>query len=270
MTNFFQNITRPLVFFDLETTGLDPAKDRIVEIAALKLSPSHDGILGGGGLLRVKLEFLIDPGMPIPSSATDIHGIDDEKVKGAPKLRDVADVVWNFFTDCDFAGFNIRKFDVQVLMTELERNGKPLSLDGVRIIDSCDIFHRREPRTLEAALKFYCHKEHDEAHIAMADVMATCLVLEAQLDRYEDLPSNVGELHAVFFDADSVDLAGKLRWIKDEICVNFGKHKGMALRRSDRNYLLWMRDAGVIGPDAAGIIDRALAGDPCVRQRKEQ
>jgi len=254
---FFQNLTRPLIFFDLETTGLDPAKDRIVELAAIKVHPNDSG---GLEPFKENLDLLFNPGVPIPKSATDIHGIDDEAVSASPIFKEYAELVYKYFLGCDLAGFNIRRFDVQMLMTELDRCGHSLSLDGVRIIDSCDIFHRREPRTLEAALRFYCHKEHDEAHIAMADVKATAMVLEAQLERYEDLPRDIGDLHKVFFDADSIDLAGKLRWINGEACINFGKYKGMLLHAVGRNYILWMRDNNVIGLDASGIIDDAVAG----------
>jgi DNA polymerase-3 subunit epsilon len=250
-------LDRPLIFFDLETTGLDTNKDRIIELAAVKISPSSKKPWMDPS--HEKIEMLFNPGIPIPKSATDIHGIDDEDVKDCPPLNAAA--MWAFFSGCDLAGYNIRRFDVPMLLAELERHGHPLSLDGVRIIDACDIFHKREPRTLEGAMLFYCHKEHDEAHIAMGDVTATMRVLGAQLERYTDLPRETGALHEVFVDKDAVDLAGKLRWVDDHVTINFGKHKGMPLRLADRNYLLWMRDAQVIGSDAAHVIEDALKGE---------
>jgi DNA polymerase-3 subunit epsilon len=247
---FYKSLTRPLVFFDLETTGLDPSRDRIIEIAAVGVMPP--GTLSED--VPQQFEILFDPGIPIPEGATAIHGIDDERVKGCPRFEERAADVWAFFNGCDLAGFNVRKFDIQMLLAELARHGHPLSLDGVRVVDACDIFHRREPRSLEAALRFYCDGEHQDKHIAMGDVLATMRVLEAQLERYADLPREVGALSELFVDKGAIDLAGKLRRLHGVVCINFGKYKGKPLRSMQTSYIRWMIDEQVVSKDGEGVL----------------
>lgn len=259
--NLFRQLKRPLVFFDLETTGVDPQSDRIVEFAAVKLQ------VGGGD---EELTMLVNPGRPIPPVATEIHGIKDEDVADLPKFAHFAPEIYKFIDGCDLAGFNVRRFDVPLLQEELMRCGLSLDFKSLHIVDACDIFHKREPRTLEGAVKFYCGREHEKAHQALADVNATMTVLAAQLKMYADLPGTVEELHAVFHDKDAVDLGGKLRWLNEKVCINFGKYKGAPLQSVPPSYLKWMQTAGVIGADASVIIDRALQRQFPVRAAAEE
>lgn len=263
MNPVFESLTRPLVFFDLETTGVDPQTDRIVEFAAIRILPKSKGSWSD-------FTMLVNPGCPIPPAATEVHGITDADVEGCQTFAEAVDLIYGYIEGADLAGFNVRRFDVPLLQAELARCGKSLDFKSLRIIDSCDIFHKREPRTLEGALMFYCNEKHNDAHKALADVKATIRVFEGQLMRYEDLPTDVEKLHAEFFDADSVDLGGKLRWVGEEVCINFGKHKGAPLRQVPPGYLKWMREKGVIGADASEIIDRALLRQFPKRIVKEQ
>lgn len=229
-------LSRPLAFFDLETTGINPLTDRIVEIAIVKLLPD-------GG--RENLDLRINPEQPIPPAVSRIHGISDEDVRDKPPFRDVAEEISGFIRDCDLAGYNVIRFDIPMLIEEFKRAGVPLKLDEVSFIDAQVIFHKKEPRTLEAALRYYCGRPHEEAHQALADVEATIDILDAQLDRYSDVPRDIGELHR-FCDQKNpafVDRFGKLIWRNDEACLNFGPHKGKPLRKvaeSDTGFLEWI------------------------------
>ncbi|HKC25762.1 MAG TPA: 3'-5' exonuclease, partial [Thermoanaerobaculia bacterium] len=175
-----------LVVFDLETTGADRLTDRIVEIAALRIS--RDGSLA-------TFDRRVHPGMKIPSESTAVHGIADEDVKDAPTFKEIAPEVAAFFEGCDLAGYAVRVFDVPVLVRELERAGVPFSLEGRRIVDAQTIYFKKEPRDLAAALRFFAGREHERAHSALADVVASAEVLAGQLARYPDLPSSMDELH---------------------------------------------------------------------------
>lgn len=230
-------LTRPIIVFDLETTGLDPATDRIVELAAVKLWPD--------GATEEKCRKF-NPLRPIPQEASAVHGITDDDVKDEPPFYKVArgeKGVAAFFADSDLAGFNIIDFDIPLLKNELERAGETLDLTDVSVVDAFKIFVTRESRDLSAAVKFYCGKQHETAHSALGDVQATLDVLKAQLERYEDLPETPAEIDASVRHPDAVDRAGKLRWQDGEIAVSFGKHKGRTLKylsREEPDYLHWM------------------------------
>lgn len=247
--SFRDTLKRPIVFFDLETTGVDPQMDRIVEFAGARFNP--DGT-------TAEMCILINPGGDIPKEASDIHGIHTVDVKDAPRFSAALPRIVEFIKGCDLAGYNARRFDVPLLQAELARCNHSLDFPSLHIVDAYDIFQRREPRSLVGALRFYCGKEHVDAHSALADVRATVEVFEAQLERYKDLPYDVTELHELFFDEDSVDLGGKLRWVGENVCINFGKHKGTPLKQVPVGYLQWMQKQSVVGADASVIIDRAL------------
>jgi DNA polymerase-3 subunit epsilon len=249
-------LTRPIIFFDIESTGLDTDSDRIVELAAVKLFP--DGT-------REERCKRFNPMMPIPKEASAVHGITDEDVKNEPPFYKVArgeKGIAAFFRNCDLAGFNIVGFDIPMLKKELERADETLDLTDAAVVDVMKIFKKMEPRTLEAAVRFYCNKEHEGAHAALADVTATVDVLMAQIARYQDLPNTPGELDKAVRHPESVDRNGKLRWVAGEVTVAFGMHKGRTLKylaAEEPNYLRWMIENKVI-EDAAHILGDALMG----------
>lgn len=229
-------LDHPLVVFDLETTGVNPRFDRIVEFAALKRHPDGQ---------EETLRLLVNPGRPIPAEATAIHGISDADVRQAPHFADIARGVFDFLSGCDLAGFGIVRFDVPLLTHEFERAGLEFSTAGIRIVDALTIFHRREPRNLTAALRFYCGRELEDAHSAAADARAALDVLECQVEKYEDLPADMEGLHRFCnpVDEDSVDPEGKLRWRDGEVIIAFGQKNGMTLRHmaaAEPGYLKWM------------------------------
>lgn len=230
-------LERPLVFFDLETTGTDVAKDRIISIAGKKYmdgSGSTDSI--------TYLKRIVNPGIPILAASSIIHGFNDAFVKELRPFNFYAGEILKFCTDCDLAGFNLLNFDVPLLWEEFARAGKTWNLDDVNIIDAGNIFKKKEPRTLAAGLKFYCNRDHAEAHEAQADVEATADVLFAQLQRYDDLkPMTVAEVASFSRMDDRIDLAGKfVRNEKGEAIYNFGKHKGSRVK-DEIGFLAWMR-----------------------------
>lgn len=247
---FKGRLKRPLTFFDLETTGTDIARDRVVEIAMTQLRP--DGTSKG-------FCYLVNPGFPIPKEATDIHGIGDSEVEEAGTFQDIAEEVLALLEGSDLAGYNIRRFDIQMLIEEMRRSGVPwiFNPEETAVIDGYDIFFKMEPRTLAGALQFYCKRDHEGAHGAHRDVQATMEVVAAQLARY-DIGTTVEEVYERFRDKDAVDLAGKLRWIGPDVCINFGKYSGSRLKDMPRSYLLWMLDAHVIGRDAEHFITNAM------------
>jgi DNA polymerase-3 subunit epsilon len=248
-------LQRPLVFFDLETTGVDPATDRIVEISALRLSPDGE---------RESRTRRVNPGRPIPPEATAIHGIRDEDVRDEPSFRQLSRGVLEFLDGADLAGFNVVRFDVPLLDREFRDCGLDLGLPGRRVIDVMTIFHRMEPRDLSAAVRFYLGREHEGAHAAEDDVAATASVLEAQLDRYGDLPDTVDGLETFCRRRrpGAVDDAGKFVWRDGEAVFAFGKHQGKTLRDvvgSDAGYLDWIARSD-FPPDAKRVVSEALAG----------
>ena len=249
-------LIRPIIFFDIESTGLDPQKDRIVELAAIKIFP--DGT-------REEKCKRFNPMIPIPKEATAIHGISDADVRDEPPFYKVARGkrgIAAFFKESDLAGFNIITFDIPLLKKELERADEHLDLSSVSVVDAMTIFKVREPRNLEAALRFYCDKEHVNAHAALDDVKATMDVLFGQLDRYADLPRTPKEIDIFMRPPDAVDRLGKLKWVNGEVSVGFGKHQGRSLRylaREEPDYIHWMIQARV-AEDATPILRDALLG----------
>ena len=247
-------LSRPLVVFDLETTGTDIGRDRIVEIGLLRVAP--DGS-------RVEWVQRVNPEVPIPPGATAVHGITDADVRDMPRLAALADRVLELLADADVAGFNSQGFDLPFLAAEFERIGRPLDRAAMRHVDAMRIFHLKEQRTLTAAVRFYCGRDHAEAHSALADAAATLDVLEAQLARYEDLPRDPAGLQAFCGQGreNGVDPDGKLAWNEEgEAAFTFGKYKGKTLRQvvaTDPGYLRFLQRPDLDKPFSAEV--RALA-----------
>ena len=229
------NLKNPLVFFDLETTGIDIAKDRIVEISMVKVMPNGEEI--------VKTRR-INPGMPIPPESTAIHGITDEDVKDCPKFKEIAKSLAAQIEGCDLAGFNSNRFDIPMLAEEFLRAGVDVDLNRRKFIDVQTIFHKMEQRNLTAAYKFYCNKDLTNAHSAEADTMATYEVLKAQLDRYPKLENDVNFLSKYSSFTNNVDFAGRMVYNeKGQEVINFGKYKGRLVEevlKSDPSYYAWI------------------------------
>lgn len=229
------NLKRPIVFLDLETTGVDPAKDRIVEISLVKVMPD--------GSQEVKTRRL-NPEMHIPEAASAVHGIHDEDVANCPTFREISKSLWSYISGCDFAGYNSNRFDIPVLVEEFLRAGIDVDMDKCRFIDVQNIFHRMEQRTLVAAYKFYCGKDLTQAHSAEADTLATYEVLKAQLDRYSELQNDVEFLSEFSARSQNVDFAGRIIYDDKGVEVfNFGKHKGRSVAevfRTEPSYYAWM------------------------------
>lgn len=229
------NLKRPIVFIDLETTGINVSTDRIVEISALKINTNGT---------EQWMTTLVNPEMPIPPKVTAIHGISDSDVAGAPTFKEIAKNVAAFFEGCDLAGFNAMKFDIPVLAEEFLRTNVDFNFRKRKYIDVQVIFHKKEQRTLEAAYKFYCNRELENAHSASADTSATYEVLKAQLDTYPDLDNDVEKLAEFSSFNNNVDFAGRI--ILDENgkeVFNFGKHKGRTVEvvfREEPSYYSWM------------------------------
>lgn len=229
-------LDRPLAVFDIESTGLNKKTDRIIDLAIVRIHP--DGSQDAH-------TFRVNPERPIPADSTAVHGITDDDVKDAPTFREVAAEVAALLQDCDFAGFNVLRYDAPLLIEEFTRVGVPFSLEGRRILDAQRIFHRKEPRDLTAALQFYCGETHGGAHGAMEDVMATVQVLDAQFEKYDDLPRNMDELDQFCNPRDPswADSTGKIKWIDGELAINFGQKQGARLKalvQTDRSYLEWI------------------------------
>ena len=229
------NLKPPSIFFDLETTGVDTAKDRIVEISMVKVMPDGEQI--------VKTRKL-NPGMHIPAEATAIHGITDEDVKDEPTFAQVAKSLEQFIRGCDFGGFNSNRFDLPVLVEEFLRAGVDVDFKRRRFVDVQNIFHKKEQRTLVAAYKFYCDKNLEDAHTAEADTRATYEVLKAQLDRYSDLQNDIAFLADYSSFSKNVDFAGRMVYDDNGVEVfNFGKYKGMSVAevlKKDPGYYSWI------------------------------
>ena len=241
------NLRNPLLFFDIESTGLNVATDRIVEISIVKVSP---GAPGEPNKVEVKTRR-VNPTIPIPAEAQAVHGISDEDVKDEPEFRQLAKSLAQWMKGCDIAGYNSLKFDIPLLAEEFLRAGVEFDFRKRKLIDVQNIFHKKEQRTLKAAYKFYCGLNLDNAHSAEADTMATYEVLEAQLDRYgadeeEPLKNDVDYLAKYSCQSRFVDFAGRIVLNdKDEPVFNFGKHKGkpvMEVLRREPSYYSWMMD----------------------------
>ncbi|MDE6811949.1 MAG: 3'-5' exonuclease [Muribaculaceae bacterium] len=228
-------LERPLIFFDLETTGTNIIKDRIVEISCVKLYPD--------GTYTQKTRR-INPGIPIPASATKVHHITDEDVADCPTFRQVSKSLLDYFDNCDIAGYNSNKFDVPLLVEEFARAGIKFDVSGRKFVDVQNIFHKMEQRTLVAAYKFYCGKDLTEAHAAAADTMATMEVLLAQVEKYDDLGNDVKSLSDFSTGDRNLDLAARIVLNDDDIPVfNFGKHKGSSVEevlRREPSFYSWV------------------------------
>jgi DNA polymerase-3 subunit epsilon len=227
-------LTKPLAVIDLETTGINLATDRIVEIAIVKIMPD--------GTRSVKHK-LINPEMPIPKQASEIHGITDEKVKDAQTFRQAANELKQFLDFSDLAGYNSNRFDIPLLVEEFLRVGIEIDMKGRRLIDVQRVFHMMEQRTLSAAYKFYCEKLHDGAHGAQADAEATLEILLAQIDRYPQLGNDPESIVKFTGDDQVVDFARRFSMENGIEIFNFGKHKGRAVSdilKSEPQYYDWM------------------------------
>ena len=206
-------ISKPICFFDLETTGVNVSLDRIVEISILKIFPNGN---------KESKTWLVNPGVPIPSEASNIHGITNDIVKNEPLFKMIASDIKSMINNCDLAGFNSNKFDIPLLAEELLRSEIDFSLDNVATIDVQNIFHKMEQRTLSAAYQFYCGKSLDNAHSSKADTLATYEVLESQIEKYDDLENNVSFLSDFSKRGKNVDLAGFIKYNEDNIpCFSF-------------------------------------------------
>jgi DNA polymerase-3 subunit epsilon len=228
-------LKRPIVFFDLETTGINVSTDRIVEISLLKISPNGK---------EQWMTTRVNPGIPIPPKSTAIHGISDKDVADAPSFKEIAKNLAAFLEGCDLAGYNSIKFDIPVLAEEFLRTDTDFNFRKRRYVDAQVIFYKKEQRTLAAAYQFFCNKDLKDAHSAKADTSATYEVLKAQLDRYTDLENDIEKLADFSSFNNNVDFAGRI--ILDENGVeifNFGKHKGKpveAVFKEEPSYYAWI------------------------------
>lgn len=227
-------LTRPLAFIDLETTGVNIGIDRIVEIAIVKIMPD--------GTKTIKRR-LLNPQMPIPAGSSDVHGITDDMVKDAPTFKDVANEIKQFLENCDLGGYNSNRFDVPMLVEEFLRIGLDFSIEGRKMVDVQRVFHMMEQRTLSAAYKFYCNKNLEGAHSAEADADATWEILDAQVQRYAAIGNTVDSIVKFTGEDDIVDFARRLIRVNGVEVFNFGKHKGRPVAevlKSEPQYYDWM------------------------------
>jgi DNA polymerase-3 subunit epsilon len=230
------SLTRPIVFFDIEATGLNIATDRIVELCLLKIYP--DGS-------EEALTQRFNPGIHISEEATAVNGIKDEDVAKSPTFKEKANEIANKFKGCDIAGFNSNHFDIPLLVEEFIRSGVQFDISACKFVDVQNIYHKMEKRNLSAAYKFYCNKDLENAHTALADTQATYEVLQAQLDRYEgQLENNVAFLSNFSRRNNNVDLAGRVVYNDEGVeIINFGKHKGRPVAevlRKEPSYFSWI------------------------------
>ncbi len=231
------NITKPIIFFDLETTGIDVSRDRIVELCYIRLEP--DGT-------EEEKSMRLNPTIPIPEQASQVHGIYDADVKDCPTFKDVAPELRKVFEGCDLAGFNSNHFDIPLLVEEFLRAGVDINLKGCQMVDVQNIYHKLERRTLVAAYKFYCGKDLEDAHSALADTRATYEVLEAQLDVYpNDLQNDIPFLADYSQRSRNIDFAGRVIYDDNDVeVINFGKYKGRPVKdivQRDPGYFSWIQ-----------------------------
>ncbi|MFD2891556.1 exonuclease domain-containing protein [Flavobacterium chuncheonense] len=231
-------LNRPICFFDLETTGIDVARDRIVEISVFKVYPNGN---------KESKTWLVNPTIPIPPQTTAVHGITDEKVANEPTFAELASQVYNMIKDADLAGFNSDRFDIPLLAEEMLRAGVDFDMKNRVSVDVQTIFHKKEERTLSAAYKFYCKESLENAHSAEADTMATYEILKAQLERYEDLENDIKALSEFTTRKKSVDFAGFIALNKEgQEIFSFGKHKGALVEEvleKEPGYFGWIQNA---------------------------
>lgn len=228
-------LKKPIIFFDLETTGLNITQDRIVEVSIIKVMPNGE---------EIRRTRRVNPEMHIPEEATATHHITDDDVKDEPTFKQIAKSLAQLFTGCDIAGFNSNRFDIPMLDQEFQRADVDFDFSNARFVDVQTIFHKKEPRNLVAAYKFYCGKDLTQAHSANADTEATYEVLKAQLDRYEDLPCEIEKLSEFSSQHRNVDFMGRLVYDdKNREVINFGKYKGQVAQdvlARDPSYYTWI------------------------------
>jgi DNA polymerase-3 subunit epsilon len=231
-------LTKPICFFDLETTGIDISKDRIVEIAIFKVFPNGN---------KESKTWLVNPTIRIPEETIAVHGITNEKVANEPTFAELASTVYNMIKDSDLAGFNSDRFDIPLLAEELLRAGVEFDMKNRVAVDIQTIFHKKEERTLGAAYKFYCGETLENAHSAEADTMATYEILKSQYDRYDDLPQDMKSLSEYTTRKKTADFAGFIIIDKDgEEAFSFGKHKGVKVDKvleTEPGYFSWIQNA---------------------------
>ena len=229
------SLTRPLCFFDLETTGVNVAKDRVVEISILKVFPNGN---------KESKTWLVNPEMPIPPQTTAVHGITDEKVANEPTFKQLSKDIYNMIKGSDLAGFNSDRFDIPLLAEEMLRAEIDVDFKKYLTVDVQTIFHKMEKRNLSAAYKFYCGKDLDNAHSAEADTNATYEVLNSQIEKYDELENDVSKLSAFSTRRKSVDFAGFVIVDADgDAAFNFGKHKGkkvVEVLEREPGYFSWL------------------------------
>ena len=214
-------LSKPICFFDLETTGINISKDRIVEISILKVYPNSN---------KESRTWLVNPEISIPSEVSKIHGITNEMVINEPNFKVIGSPVKEMINNCDLGGFNSNKFDIPLLAEEFLRSNIDFDLEKIKCIDVQNIFHKMEKRTLGAAYKFYCKKDLIDAHSSKADTLATYEVLEAQIEKYSELENNVTFLSEFSSRNRTVDLAGFIIYDQNNVpCFSFGKHKGKSV-----------------------------------------
>lgn len=232
------NLKNPIAFFDLETTGINISKDRIVEISILKVSPNGK---------EEQKTLRVNPEMPIPKQASDVHGIYDEDVADKPTFKAIAKDIARFIEGCDLGGYNSNRFDIPLLAEEFLRADVDFDMRKRKFVDVQVIFHKMEQRTLSAAYKFYCDKDLVGAHGAAADTSATYEILKSQLDRYSDLENNIATLSEFTTQVKTADFAGFIALDKDGIEIyNFGKNKGKSVvevMKEQPGYLNWILNA---------------------------
>jgi DNA polymerase-3 subunit epsilon len=231
-------LKKPICFFDLETTGVNVSKDRIVEISILKVFPNGN---------KESFTWRVNPEMKIPPVTTAIHGISDEMVLNEPTFKELAPKVYELIKDSDLGGFNSNRFDIPLLAEELFRAEIDFDLKNKQAVDVQTIFHKMEKRTLEAAYKFYCNKELTNAHSAEADTQATYEVLKAQLDKYDDLENDMDYLSKFSAHQKFADFAGFIGYNKQgQEIITFGKHKGKVIEelfKTEPGYFSWIQNA---------------------------
>lgn len=246
------SITRPLAVLDLESTGVNTKRDRIVEITIARCDPDP--------FRTQAMHSLVNPGIPIPKDAAAIHGITDADVRESPTFERIVPYVVRLLGGADVIAYNGRRFDLRMVAAECRRVGLANPCDGARLVDPQVIFFKREPRDLAAALRYFCGDANDGAHGTTADVIATLRVLLAQLDRYPDVPRDVAALDELAREASWIDRDGKFIWRGDEPCCNVGDWQGVSLREVDPGFLRWMLDKD-FADDAKAIARQALRGN---------
>lgn len=255
MTKTLQ-LVRPMISFDIETTGLDVMRDRIIEISCIKIMPDHT---------RLSYTRRINPGCPISPEASAVHGMVEADLADAPSFAELAEDIATFMRGCDLTGFNIEKFDLPLLAAEFNRLEQSFPDAGTQIVDSGKIFWRNEPRDLKGALRFYCNKTLERAHSAEADAQAAADILLAQIAHYADLPSDVAGLDSWCHpnNPDWLDPDGKIVWKGDEAVITFGKHRHRSLRvlaAEEPGYLAWVCKKD-FGEAVRTLCEAALAGN---------